>query len=90
MNVDESRRDDEARRVDRACRRRRAKVAHLHDPVATDPDVGVEPRIAAAVEHAPVADDEVIARPLRGDRRRGGEERENRESCPHAAMNGGR
>ena len=59
--VDEARRDDEVRRVDRRRRRRARQVPDRRDPVADDADVTAEPRAAGAVHDPAVPDDHVVA-----------------------------
>ncbi|OLB63586.1 MAG: hypothetical protein AUI11_00790 [Acidobacteria bacterium 13_2_20CM_2_66_4] len=60
MDVDEARRDRQPARIDDARRRRVAEPSHVDNPRAADSDVGGQPRIAAAVEHAAALDQHVI------------------------------
>jgi len=62
VDVDEARRDRQAVGVDDARRRRVAQPAHVGDAAGADADVGREPRVAAAVEDAAVANQDVVSR----------------------------
>ena len=50
----------ESARVDHAGSRCVAKPAHVDDAPAADAQVGGQPRVAAAVEDAPVSDEHVV------------------------------
>jgi hypothetical protein len=59
VKVDEARRDGEPGRVDGSPGGGAGQGTHRGDPVALDPDVGPHGRAAAAVDHDPVADQDV-------------------------------
>ena len=65
MRVDEARRDhlagDVQLEADLAVRHR-AQVAHGHDPIAADADVGTHPRGARPIDDAPAAQEQVESR----------------------------
>jgi hypothetical protein len=61
MRVDETWRDDLARRWDHALRTRLRQRADGHDPVAIHADVGFEPRRSAAVDDGTAANENVEA-----------------------------
>ena len=60
VHVDEAGRDRESVGVDHAGRRRIAQPAHVDDAAAADAQICGQPRVAAAVEDAPVPDEHVV------------------------------
>ena len=89
MHVDEAGRHRAAASVDDAGGGGIAEPPHVHDPPAADADVGRDPGVAAAVEDAAVADQDVVAR-RRLCERRGAEREQNEhakdESCGHGVI----
>ncbi len=71
QQIDEPRRDDQVRGIDRRRAAGVADHADRRDAIFCDGDVAAEPGRAGAVDDAPVGDDEIVARSLRrrpGDR----------------------
>src|SRR3954447_10544680 len=89
MDIDESRRDSSPARVDDPCRSGVAQPAHIDDPSAANADIRREPRVAAAIEDAPVADQQLVWR-LCLCERRGAEYEQNQrgkdEPYAHGAI----
>ena len=73
---DESRRDVLTVGIDRARSARVLQAADRSDGVAGDADVSVDERIAGAIEHAAVPDDDVVGGCLRRGGRAEGRKRE--------------
>ena len=59
VHVDEPGADHEAVGVDHSRRRLPGQTADRRDPVARDPDVRLEPRVAGAVDDAAAANEDV-------------------------------
>jgi hypothetical protein len=69
MHIHESGRDVPVLRIDDQRRRGARQFPHRDDPVAPNGDVRANPRIAGAIEHARVDDQDVERQLLRGWRR---------------------
>ncbi len=64
VHVDEPGTDGQSAGIDDAGRRGGRQPAHVDNASAADADVNRPPGIAAAIEHAPVTDEDVVARRL--------------------------
>ena len=65
LDVDEAGSDRESLRIDHLARGRIAEVCcDSGDAILTDADIGAPARLAAAVEHEPAADQEVVTHEL--------------------------
>ena len=84
VHVDESRRDNQAGSVDDARGAGVREPPHVDDVAAADPDVGVPPGIARAVEHAPVPNEDVITRRLAGGGNRKDQDERWNQQTAHA------
>ncbi len=62
MHVDETGRHRSSLGIDHTGRRGVSEPAHVDDPSAANADVGGDPRITAPVEHAAVANQNVVRR----------------------------
>ena len=60
MQIDEAGCDDQASRIDLACRGRTGQTADRGDAIAPDPNVALEPRIAGPVDDAAATNQEII------------------------------
>ena len=88
VEVDEAGRHDQPARVDLARGLRVREPPDRGNPIAANPDIGLKPRVAAAIDDAAAADQQIIWRLLRACREDGeGDAREYRKGpCSDAHL----